>query len=521
MTSKKQSTGSGLLPRTKLVSKTIDSDGTGDRLHPFWDYRQSMLDKHSIRWTVRRSLDGGLGGLYLQLPYGYQYDVLKSDKSVILQAVADNMRKTGHEEWASTIENDKISSADWRSSDSQTIAISYDPQYAIEPDLMQNLSLYDPYKITEFNSDLMDKWSQDEIISRENRRIRKKTNTSGFGLLILAWIVGVSISWWLGLSILAIVSIGKIRNRLSERKRLKMIESMRRPGYILETSTGWLCWQYDDGNATPRELADAARRVIDGYIGGKYGSAYAPSVKSTSVSKDGRMIWFESSSPLKSGCKLPPYEAEKYLSLYVKHQAHGLPARSYPMNQPVIISSTISNQYETGSLDDVSTDSGVIDDDIRESSVDDSLLDLRRVVRERLDKLNEVSLDLEDLSKSSHHDDHVQELTRAAIQLSESDINDLDSSGLMIIKKSAESGLKTLNDEKDKILRISEESINLALPSVVGSGSQDKSTGDSASSEPGDPESVDKQNSVKDTPGSIIDDHPDPLHDLGLNPFMR
>jgi hypothetical protein len=480
-----------LVSRTDLVHDRLDHDGSGIKLRPFWNYRQTSLDKHAIRWTPRTNLDGSFGGLYIQLPYGYQDDVLKSKNSVILREVIENMRKTGHEDWADIVQKDMISSVDWRSNKCQTIGVSYDPSYTIETDVLQALSNYEPYHITSFNDDLTSAYSADELaMSSALMDVRRSTHGSAV-TLVVSGVIMLAFNSGVGLGILgaAMLIYGLKRIRKSNTVKKLITKPVRRPGYILETSDGWLCWQYNDGKATPHQLADSATKEVEKYIGSKHGGKYSvpPAIMNTAVSSDGRMAWFQSNRRLDSECTLKPYEAERYLSLYVKHQSAGNTIRSFEGDEPIVINSTIG--YDSESLEAHPLD-GVIAD---RNEADE----YRKSIADKLKTLDAEANDLKTIVAGNTAVDstHATQIADASIRLARSDLYQLDGDGLAQVEAAADAGLQGIEIERKRLVQTAEDTVNVVAPSI--------------SSEPGNDD-------------DHKDDHVSPIEDLNggpINPF--
>lgn len=334
----------GLQLRTEAADKIAGAGCSGWR--PFWDYEQESLDAAAISWIVETNLDGSLAALYVQAPYGYQNDVLGADKSVILCKIAESMRSSGHENWADSVAADRVSAVDWRSGNCQTFGLSYVDDRRPDPVKLTALSAFDPYGIKPFGGEWLTAQTPDEKIP--------KASTGRFW----PWIVAVAVSFastnFLG-AVATVIGLNLVASLISKGRRQKKIveakANMQRPGYILETTGGWLVWQYDwptegvDAAEKQKLLAGEARRRVRDLIREQHaGDPVRPQVVDVAVSSDGRLTWLRSSVPLTGAqCELSPYQAEQYLSLYVKHQkqAGGLPGRDYGDSKPTVIMSTV------------------------------------------------------------------------------------------------------------------------------------------------------------------------------------
>lgn len=334
----------GLQLRTEAADKIAGAGCSGWR--PFWDYEQESLDAAAISWIVETNLDGSLAALYVQAPYGYQNDVLGADKSVILGKIAESMRSSGHENWADSVAADRVSAVDWRSGNCQTFGLSYVDDRRPDPVKLTALSAFDPYGIKPFGGEWLTAQTPDEKIP--------KASTGRFWPWIVAGAVFFASTNFLG-AVATAIGLNLVASLVSNgRRQKKMVEAkaaMERPGYILETTGGWLVWQYDwptegvDAAEKQKLLAGEARRRVRDLIREQHaGDPVRPQVVDVAVSSDGRLTWLRSSMPLTSAqCELSPYQAEQYLSLYVKHQkqAGGLPGRDYGDSKPTVIMSTV------------------------------------------------------------------------------------------------------------------------------------------------------------------------------------
>ena len=335
----------GLTPRTEAARAIAGTDRSGWR--PFWDYEQESLDAAAISWTAETNVDGSLSTLYVQAPYGYQNDVLGADESVVLSKIADSMRSNGHADWADVVEADRVSCVDWRSGNCQTFGLSYTAGRKPDAVKLTAFSTADPYGIEAFGEEWLTTPTADEAVAASTKPVA-----------VWPWVVG-SLIVTLNAGVIAgmitaavIYAAGATLRGVKEGRKLKKAyEEMHRPGYILETTGGWLVWQYDwptkgmTPDAKQKWLAGEARKQVDLWISKHYsGSVTPPRVVDTAVSSDGRLTWFRSSVPLTGAqCELSPYQAEQYLSLHVKHQkqAGALPGRGYVDSKPTVIMSTV------------------------------------------------------------------------------------------------------------------------------------------------------------------------------------
>lgn len=333
--------GEGFVSRTAAAA-SMDPRGDGSGLRPFWDYEQESLDASAVKWTVETAVDGSLSTLYVQAPYGYQADLLQADKSVILGKIVDAMRREGHDDWADVVEADKVWTLDWRSGACQSIGYSYKKWKSPDTNKLKAFASYDPYSIHTFNEDLLSKLAPDE---NPDRGVDKMAMTMG-NMFVASTIICTlgaladpSMLYFAVLS--AIGSILHYRYGLHVRKK-KLKDPLRRPGFLLETTSGWLVWQYDAGYvSTPRRLVDAATTQVKDWISKNY-QYDQPTIAEVATSADGRMTWFRSDRKLDSECELSPYQAEQYLSLFVKHQSNREKTRTYPGDEPTVILSTVS-----------------------------------------------------------------------------------------------------------------------------------------------------------------------------------
>lgn len=337
--------GDGLTPRTEAARAIAGADRSGWR--PFWDYEQESLDAAAISWTAETNVDGSLSTLYVQAPYGYQNDVLGADESVVLSKIAESMRSNGHADWADVVDADRVSCVDWRSGDCQTFGLSYSAGRRPDAVKLTALSAADPYGIEAFGEEWLTAPTADETAAASTKPVPAWPWAVG-GLM-----VALNTSVIAGLITASVIYAAEsvVRGVKESHKLKKAYEEMRRPGYILETTGGWLVWQYDwstkgmTPDAKQKWLAGEARKQVDLWISRHYsGSVTPPRVVDTAVSSDGRLTWFRSSVPLTGAqCELSPYQAEQYLSLYVKHQkqASTLPGREYVDSKPTVIMSTV------------------------------------------------------------------------------------------------------------------------------------------------------------------------------------
>lgn len=337
--------GDGLTPRTEAARAIAGADRSGWR--PFWDYEQESLDAAAISWTAETSVDGSLSTLYVQAPYGYQNDVLGAEESVVLSKIAESMRSNGHADWADVVDADRVSCVDWRSGDCQTFGLSYSAGRRPDAVKLTALSAADPYGIEAFGGEWLTAPTADEAAAASMKP------AAAWPWVVGGMVFALSAGAIAGLITAAVIYAAEsVVSGVKENHKLKKAyEEMHRPGYVLETTGGWLVWQYDwptkgmTPDAKQKWLAGEARKQVDLWISRHYsGSVTPPRVVDTAVSSDGRLTWFRSSVPLTGAqCELSPYQAEQYLSLYVKHQkqAGSLPGREYVDSKPTVIMSTV------------------------------------------------------------------------------------------------------------------------------------------------------------------------------------
>lgn len=337
----------GLAPRVE-VAKQFGGDGDSG-WRPFWDYDQESLDAAAISWTADTNVDGSLAALYIQAPYGYQADVLGAEQSTILSKIADSMRSNGHPDWADAVTADRVSTIDWRSGNCQTFGLSYSPAKRIDPVKLTALCTDDPYHVTPFDSEWMSEKTTDEDFPARPTDSPFWAVLAAGGVLLL----GGGVLATLAAFTVADAAVEVVKGTRWKKKRAKAMSEMARPGYILETTGGWLVWQYDWPTAGMSQeekqkwLAANARKQVDDWILKKYAdSPVSPMVVDTAVSGDGRLTWLRSDVKLSDAqCELSPYQAEQYLSLYVRHQSNesGLPGREYGKDKPTVIMSTVGD----------------------------------------------------------------------------------------------------------------------------------------------------------------------------------
>jgi hypothetical protein len=427
---------------------------------------------------VKTNLDGSIGGLYIQMPYGYQQDLV-ADHSVILQRIAEDMISNGHHDWAATVTKDMISDFQWRRRKSQVLAISYDEHYRLEDTVMNLKADNDPYHIKSFHDDLMHQSAPDEreyhklvsTVTNGKRPITKDLKQAKT-LFILAIFFGICSAWFLSilLSCFGIAALYRYvtsqsknsstrqsliqRIRARKRNNKKHQQPIQRPGAILETTSGWLCWQYDNDLATPRSLMDAANAQVQAYINDHY-EADTVQIKNVNVSTDGRMIWFSSSRPLSSDCDMTPYEAEQYLSLYAKiNESKERPSK---LKEPMIITSTLDEDQLAGEVHVL----GKVDHDEHSAVRASDLVDLRRTVQAELDELQDQSMALK---QANGLDPASLSIVNAAYHLSISDIMSAKRSELTEIEAAAVHGSDSLRHIEDELAEHASRMVSEVAP---------------------------------------------------------
>lgn len=472
--------GSGNVPmkRVKYVSMFLDPPEAAED----WNYSQSSMDEDMVRWNVKPGLDGSMNGLYIQVPYGYVDDLLRRDKSVVLSFISKSMRAKGHPDWADVVDEDVISDANWASGSCQTIAFSYTDEYRIDEDYMEALSSFDPYKIAVINSDLMTEYAEDEAPNGKSDADRAKS--TGRAALILALVAGVltiaspQLAWLFlvpaGAAGAGVVSL--VMGHLKKRKWDQ--EILKRPGYLLEIPSGWLVWQYDEGNATPAKLAQSAMSVVGEYVDRSYADVDLkdrPSMGTTSVSSDGRMVFIKSDKTLPTDCKMTPYEAEKYLSLYVAHQHHPLQARSYGKQGPTIIKRTVGMELPGSSMSSVDSE-WTSESALRRASEGPSTAELKALVHSKLRSLVDLSNSTVDGlgSEDSSGLEDLGNVNKIIVQLQDADLDGLDDATLKAMADSIDNLTVQFNDTVSRLksnasMKTAEESVKVINPFIDGS----------------------------------------------------
>lgn len=466
--------GSGNMPmkRVKYVSLFLDLPEADED----WNYSQSTMDENMIRWNVKKGLDGSMDGLYIQVPYGYADDLLRRDKSIVLSSISRSMRAKGHPDWADVVDDDVISDANWASGSCQTVAFSYAEEYRIDEDYMEALSSSDPYKIAVINSDLMNEYAADEAPNGKSDADRAKS--TGRAALLLALAAGIlTIASpqlaWLFLVPAGAAGAGVVSLAMGHLKKRKWDHKiLRRPGYLLEIPSGWLVWQYDEGNATPAKLAQSARAVVADYVDRSYadvGDGDKPGVGTTSVSSDGRMVFIKSDKTLPTDCNMTPYEAEKYLSLYVAHQHHPLRSRSYGKHGPTIIKRTVSMELPGSSVSSTGSE-WTSESALRRASEGPSADELKTLIRSRLKSLVDLSDSTAGEFKQEDQDDLIN-INKNIRRLQDVDLDGLDDVTLKAMADSIDGLTLRFNDvvariKKDSAMRTAEESVKVINPFI-------------------------------------------------------
>ena len=336
-----------------VKARELDPHGNGSGYRPFWDFDQEAVDASALAWQVTTNVNGELTGLYIQAPYGYSSDLLRSPKSKILSQIADEMESQGHSNWAETVRKDQISGVSWRSSACQAFGFSYDPAYPVDKTLLQGLSSWKPYEIGVLHPELFNKLSEDEIAKPPKpgeKAIFDMISTGGWVGAAAFAIMGLASSAWLFLPAALCGAIGYTAKRLSKnamkanaRKKGESIGA--RPGYVLKTTSGWAVMLFDSStHASPADLSQKALEELNRYLELIIDPDSSVGIIKTYTSTDGKMTFFQSDRPLRAECELSPYKAEQYLSLYARHQAPTLKERTYTKNTPTVINGTMMLQ---------------------------------------------------------------------------------------------------------------------------------------------------------------------------------
>lgn len=337
-----------------VKARELDPHGNGSGYRPFWDFDQEAVDASALAWQVTTNVNGELTGLYIQAPYGYSSDLLRSPKSKILSQIADEMESQGHSNWAETVRKDQISGVSWRSSSCQAFGFSYDPAYSVDKTLLQGLSSWKPYEIGVLHPELFNKLSEDEIAKPpkpSEKAVFDMISTGGWVGAAAFAIMGIASSAWLFLPAALCGAIGYTAKRLSKnamkanatRKKGESIGA--RPGYVLKTTSGWAVMLFDSStHASPADLSQKALEELNRYLELIIDPDSSVGIVKTYTSTDGKMTFFQSDRPLRAECELSPYKAEQYLSLYARHQAPALKERTYTKNAPTVINGTMMLQ---------------------------------------------------------------------------------------------------------------------------------------------------------------------------------
>ena len=341
-------------------ARELDPHGNGSGYRPFWDFDQEAVDASALHWQVTTSVDGGIIGLYIQAPYGYSSDLLRSPHSKILFQIADEMESQGHSNWAEIVRKDQVSGVSWRSSACQAFGFSYDPAYSVDKTLLQGLSSWQPYEIGVLHPELMNRLSEDEIAKPpkpSEKAVFDMISTGGWVGAAAFAIMGIASSAWLFLPAALCGAMGFIGKRLSKNAMKanagKKGESIgARPGYVLKTTSGWAVMLFDSStHASPADLSNKAMEELNSYLEATQDPDSSVGIIKTYTSTDGKMTFFQSDRPLQAECELSPYKAEQYLSLFARHQAPALKERIYSKNAPTVINGTmmlqgIKSEYE-------------------------------------------------------------------------------------------------------------------------------------------------------------------------------
>ena len=334
-------------------ARELDPHGNGSGYRPFWDFDQEAVDASALHWQVTTSIDGEIIGLYIQAPYGYSSDLLRSPHSKILSQIADEMESQGHSNWAEIVRKDQVSGVSWRSSACQAFGFSYDLAYSVDKTLLQGLSSWQPYEIGVLHPELFNKLSEDEIAKPpkpSEKAIFDMISTGGWVGAAAFAIMGLASSAWLFLPAALCGAIGYTAKRLSKnamkanaRKKGESIGA--RPGYVLKTTSGWAVMLFDSStHASPADLSNKAMEELNTYLEATQDPDSSVGIIKTYTSTDGKMTFFQSDRPLQAECELSPYKAEQYLSLFARHQAPALKERTYTKNTPTVINGTMMLQ---------------------------------------------------------------------------------------------------------------------------------------------------------------------------------
>lgn len=343
-----------------VKARELDPHGNGSGYRPFWDFDQESVDASALAWQVTTNVNGELTGLYIQAPYGYSSDLLRSPHSKILSQIADEMESQGHSNWAEIVRKDQISGVSWRSSACQAFGFSYDPAYPVDKTFLQGLSSWQPYEIGVLHPELFNKLSEDEIAKPpkpSEKAIFDMISTGGWVGAAAFAIMGIASSAWLFLPAALCGAIGYTAKRLSKNAMKanagKKGESIgARPGYVLKTTSGWAVMLFDSStHASPADLSNKAMEELNSYLEQTQDPDSSVGIIKTYTSTDGKMTFFQSDRPLQAECELSPYKTEQYLSLFARHQAPALKERTYTKNAPTVINGTmmlqgIKSEYE-------------------------------------------------------------------------------------------------------------------------------------------------------------------------------
>ncbi len=268
------------------VTTSVDGEIAGLYIQAPYGYANDLLrspkskilgqiadeDASALAWQVTTSVDGEIAGLYIQAPYGYANDLLRSPKSKILGQIADEMEAQGHKNWADAVRKDQISGVSWRSSACQAFGFSYNPAYSVDKTFLQGLSSWQPYEIGVIHPELMAKLSEDEIAKPpqfSEKAIFDMISTGGWVGAAAFAIMGLASSAWFFLPAALCGAMGFIGKRLSKnamkanaRKKGESIGA--RPGYVLKTTSGWAVMLFDSStHASPADLSNKAMEELN------------------------------------------------------------------------------------------------------------------------------------------------------------------------------------------------------------------------------------------------------------------
>ena len=328
----------------------LDPTGNGSGYRPFWDFNQEFVDDTAIKWRVTTTVDGNLAGLYIQAPYGYQGDILLTEKSIILNRIIREMREQGHDDWADTVQKDQISDVSWLSGSCQAFGLSYSPEYKVDKVFLEGLASWDPYGVGVLHPELMGKLAPDEVVGGEppeNADAFLQMLSVGSKIAMVALIV-IAISSGAGWTLFPACGLGISGGILDAKAKEKGKKNPKnrkpigdRPGYVLKTTSGWVVLLLNASTYTsPSDLTKKALDELNESLASTNDPDADVNIVKTYTSNDGSMTFFQSDRPLQAECELSPYKAEQYLSLYARLQSPALHDRVYAKDAPTVIKGT-------------------------------------------------------------------------------------------------------------------------------------------------------------------------------------